>query len=40
MTWAAAAVPPLDRERLERFVSMVEHLEDVADAGAMVPLLA
>ena len=29
MTASAAAVRPLARERLERFVSMVEHLEDV-----------
>jgi 2-methylcitrate dehydratase PrpD len=40
MTAAGAAVRPLARERLERFVSMVEHLEDVKDAGEMAPLLA
>ena len=40
MTAAAAAVRPLARERLERFVAMVEDLEDVKDAGEMAPLLA
>ena len=40
MTAATAAVRPLARERLERFVWMVEHLEDVTDAGEMAPLLA
>ena len=39
MTWADAAVRPLARERLERFVSMVEGLEDVNDAAEMAPLL-
>ena len=38
-TWAASAARPIARERLERFVSMVQHLEDVADAGEMAPLL-
>jgi len=33
-------VRPLARERLERFVSMVETLEDVTDTGEMAPLLA
>ncbi len=37
---AASAVRPLARERLERFVWMVEHLEDVTDAAEMAPLLA
>jgi len=40
MAAAAASVRPLARERLERFVSLVEHLEDVTDTGAMAPLLA
>jgi hypothetical protein len=40
MTAAGAAVRPLARERLERFVSIVENLEDVKDAGEMAPLLA
>lgn len=40
MTAAGAAVRPLARERLERFVSMVENLEDVKDAGELAPLLA
>ena len=40
MTAATAAVRPLARERLERFVSMVEHLEGVTDVGEMAPLLA
>ena len=40
MTWAGAAVRPIARERLERFVAMVEDLEDVKDAGEMAPLLA
>ena len=37
---SAGSVRPLARERLERFVSLVEHLEDVTDTGAMAPLLA
>ena len=40
MDWAGAGVRPIARERLERFVSMVEHLEDVTDAGELAPLLA
>ncbi len=40
VTAAGAAVRPLTRERLERFVSMVEDLEYVTDAGKMAPLLA
>jgi 2-methylcitrate dehydratase PrpD len=40
MTWAGAAVRPIARERLERFVAMVEDLEDVKDAGEMASLLA
>jgi len=40
MAAADASVRPLSRERLERFVSLVEHLEDVTDTGAMAPLLA
>lgn len=40
MAAAAASVRPLARERLERFVSLVEHLEDVTDTGTMAPLLA
>jgi hypothetical protein len=39
-SWAGAAVRPIARERLERFVSMVEHLEDATDAGELAPLLA
>lgn len=39
MTAAAAAVRPLARERLERFVWMVENLEDVTDTREMAPLL-
>jgi hypothetical protein len=40
MTWAGVAVRPIPRERLERFVEMVENLADVKDAGELAPLLA
>jgi len=40
MTWAGVAVRPIPRERLERFVEMVENLADVKDAGERAPLLA
>ncbi len=39
MTWAGAAARPLARERLARFVAMVEDLEHVEDAGELAPLL-
>jgi 2-methylcitrate dehydratase PrpD len=39
MAAAASAARPLPADALERFVSMVEHLEDVKDAAEMMPLL-
>jgi 2-methylcitrate dehydratase PrpD len=39
MTWAASAARPLPADDLERFVSMVERLEDVEDAAALMPRL-
>jgi 2-methylcitrate dehydratase PrpD len=39
-TWAAAAVTPPRADDLERFVGLVERLEDVADVAALMPLLA
>jgi 2-methylcitrate dehydratase PrpD len=40
MTAAGAAVRPLARERLDRFVAMVDDLEHVKDTGELAPLLA
>ena len=40
MEEAASAARPLPADDLERFVTMVERLEDVKDAGEMMPLLA
>ena len=40
VTAAGAAVRPLPRERLERFVAMVEDLEHVKDTSELAPLLA
>jgi 2-methylcitrate dehydratase PrpD len=40
MAWAGAAARPIARERLDRFVAMVEDLDNVKDAGEMAPLLA
>jgi 2-methylcitrate dehydratase PrpD len=40
MAWAGAAARPIARARLERFVALVEDLENVKDAGEMAPLLA
>jgi hypothetical protein len=37
---AAAAARPLPSDRLERFVALAEHLEDVKDAAELMPLLA
>ena len=39
MVAAASAARPLPVEALQRFVGMVEHLEDVKDAAEMMPLL-
>jgi len=39
MAWAAVAARPLPRADLERFVAMVERLEDVKDAATLMPLL-
>jgi aconitate decarboxylase len=40
MAWAGAAARPIARAHLERFVAMVDDLENVKDAGEMAPLLA
>jgi hypothetical protein len=40
MTLAGWAARPLGSGQLQEFVEMVETLEDVKDAGEMVPLLA
>jgi 2-methylcitrate dehydratase PrpD len=40
VTAAGAAVRPLPRDRLERFVAMVEDLEHVKDTSELAPLLA
>jgi 2-methylcitrate dehydratase PrpD len=40
MSWASYAATPIGSDQLQRFVGMVEDLEDVKDAGEMVPLLA
>jgi len=40
VTAAGAAFRPLPRERLERFVAMVEDLEHVKDTSELAPLLA
>jgi hypothetical protein len=39
MSAAAAAARPLPAEHLQRFVTMVEDLEQVKDAASMMPLL-
>ena len=39
MVAAASAARPLPAHALERFVTMVGHLEDVKDAAEMMPLL-
>ena len=39
MAEAASAARPLPADDLERFVTMVEHLEDVKDAADLMPLL-
>ena len=36
---AASAARPLPADDLRRFVTMVEHLEDVKDAADLMPLL-
>jgi hypothetical protein len=39
MASAAAAARPLPADDLERFVAMVDRLEDVKDVAEMMPLL-
>ena len=39
LAWAAAAARPLPAADLERFVALVERLEDVKDAATLMPLL-
>ena len=39
LAWAAAAARPLPAADLERFVALVEGLEDVKDAATLMPLL-
>ena len=39
LAWAAAAARPLPAADLERFVALVEHLEDVKDVATLMPLL-
>jgi len=39
LAWAAAAARPLPAADLERFVALVERLEDVKDVATLMPLL-